>query len=151
MRTILITAGTSPLSRRIAKGLSNSAVYFAAADAGSFFDSENFRSIPSSTSSIFVHEILKVCLDLSIEVLIPLEKNEIKILSQQKTLFQEYGIEVLLPSLEELEGLKFAPNPNRTEYPELQINFSQRNSEMPPGVYVVTKEGELALCCVPNK
>lgn len=148
MRNILITSGVSALAQRVSKLLPECQLFFADANAISFLKGEKYRAIPSSNKSAFVHEVLKLCLDLSIDTLIPLGANELLPLAKSSVLFEEYGITLLLPTTEELSTIQKVENPNRQDYPELVIHSGADVDLKTKGVFALKENGEWGLCCV---
>ncbi|WP_423148136.1 hypothetical protein [Rubrolithibacter danxiaensis] len=65
----------------------------------------SFIKIPGAHSNTFVHEMLKICLDNSIERVYPLLKQEIKALADAIQLFEEYGIELMIPAKDQIAEL----------------------------------------------
>ena len=101
---VLITAGLSPEAYRLQRILDIKDVVFA--DVRTIPKIPNSRSIvlPPHTSSSFVHEMLKSCLDLGITRVYPLNLGEVIELSKARTLFSEYNIFLIIPSDNWLES-----------------------------------------------
>ena len=95
---VLITAGLSPEAYRLQRILDIKDVVFA--DVSTIPKIPNSRSIvlPPHTSSSFVHEMLKSCLDLGVTRVYPLNLGEVIELSKARTLFSEYNIFLIIPS-----------------------------------------------------
>lgn len=95
---VLITAGLSPEAYRLQRILDIKDVVFA--DVSTIPKIPNSLSIvlPPHTSSSFVHEMLKSCLDLGITRVYPLNLGEVIELSKARTLFSEYNIFLIIPS-----------------------------------------------------
>lgn len=147
MKNILITSGVSALSQRVAKLLPECHLFFADANSVSFLKGEKYRAIPSSDKSAYVHEVLKVCLDLSIDILIPLGVKELMPLAKSKVLFEEYGITLLLPEVEELTHMQTIVNPNRLDYPEVKVHLDTCVESKMKGVFALKPDGQWGLCC----
>lgn len=64
--------------------------------------------IPAGSSPSFAHELLTICLDKEIVRVYPLRKDEVKPLSESMTLFAEYGIRVMVPSLDAIASLEMS-------------------------------------------
>ena len=100
MSTILLTYGTRPIAQRIAKLLSaQHKLILATNEEVPSVLANTYKSIPNPANPVFAHEMLKLCLDQGIDILLPLGEAEIEILSGSTILFEEYGISVVFPSL----------------------------------------------------
>ncbi len=112
---LLMTQGTSPFAQRVAKLLpAGHAVRFAAAILPeALLHTGNYLAIPRADVPAFVHELLKACLDGQVEALLPLGAAELHPLAGARQLFAEYGIDVWVPSVGELDGLAVIANPPR--------------------------------------
>lgn len=146
MNKVLITGGFSALAQRVAKTLENEKVIFADSNAMPTLFKNKFVQIPDVQKVSFVHELLTLCLDLSIDYLIPLRNKEIIALVTSKLLFEEYGITLCLPDKNELNNLDIVIDPNRKAYPELIVNTDTNGLIPMLGVFVPTKEKSVALC-----
>ena len=95
---VLVTAGLSPEAYRLQRILDFKDVVFS--DESALPQIPNSRSIvlPPHTSSSFVHEMLKSCLDLGITRVYPLNLGEVMELAKARTLFSEYDIFLIIPS-----------------------------------------------------
>ncbi|MCL7988136.1 hypothetical protein M8998_09330 [Sphingobacterium sp. lm-10] len=100
MPTILLTYGTRPIAQRIAKALSpHHSIVLASNEEIPTVLSNTYKSIPNPANPVFAHEILKLCLDKNIDLVLPLGVAEIEVLSASIILFEEYGITILRPSI----------------------------------------------------
>ncbi|RXF71012.1 hypothetical protein [Arcticibacter tournemirensis] len=72
-----------------------------------------FIKISQGSSPSFAHELLGICLDQQIVRVFPLRKEEVKALAESRTLFFEYGIEVIVPALPLLEKMEMKSGPGR--------------------------------------
>jgi len=120
-KKILITYGTRPFGQRIVQLLSDQfSVQLASCEdvPDLFVKSGRVKVIPRGMNPTYAHELLKVCLDLEVTFVLPLGKSEVATLAQSSVLFEEYGIQVLLPSKELLNEIFVIENPGR----ELQID-----------------------------
>ena len=99
MNKILITYGTQPFAQRVGRLLSSAftVVYASSELFPDLLLKQSHHRIPRGSHTSFAHEILKLCLDQGIEVLLPLGKMEVKSIHEARVLFEEYGISVLLP------------------------------------------------------
>lgn len=150
MINVLITSGTSAFSQRVAKMLPNCRHFFADSSAipAPLLNTGKYKSIPNAEKNTYVHEVLKVCLDLAIDMLIPLGKDEILPLANSEMLFTEYGVTLLLPPVELLEDFSIVVNPSRSDYPEVFINAKDDQHYPSKGVFVMDETKGLLLCCV---
>lgn len=79
---------------------------------------ENGRyfKIPKPAETTFVHELLKIALDLQADAILPLSILEIQRMSLETKLFEEYGINIHLPAAAgngESEEVEVMVNPPR--------------------------------------
>ena len=150
MERILITSGNSAFSQRVAKLFPEMDLFFADSKPipTPFVKSGKYISIPSPEKASFVHEVLKVCLDLSIDKLLPLNDSELMPLAKSSALFEEYGIMILVPEVERLKNIPKIINPTRATCPELIVKHPTLNDQGISGVFKTGTEGELILCCL---
>lgn len=148
MNKVLITGGLSALAQRVAKNFENEHVFFADSNAMPTLFKNKFVRIPDVQKVSFVHELLALCLDLSIKYLIPLKNKEILALITSKSLFEEYGIILCLPEKNELAKLDVIIEPSRSAYPDLIVNTDANGPVSMLGVYVTIKGEDVALCSV---
>lgn len=100
MSTILLTYGTRPIAQRIAKALRlHHTIVLATHEEIPSVLSHTYKSIPNPANPVFAHEMLKLCLDLNIDLIVPLGAAEIEVLRESVILLEEYGISVVSPSL----------------------------------------------------
>lgn len=74
---------------------------------------KNFQVVPKADNSTFAHEVLKLCLDLGVDYVVPLSVAEIYSLHEARVLFGEYGILALVPEV--LEGVHIAERLDATQ------------------------------------
>lgn len=99
MPSILVTYGTRPLAQRLAKFVGDRySIVPATSEEVPSVLSERFRLIPNAKNPVYTHEILKVCLDLGVEYVLPIHTDEIHVLRETRVLFEEYGISLLIPA-----------------------------------------------------
>jgi len=155
---ILITHGIRPFAQRVARQLSGERrVVFGTADElpDVLLNSGKYISLPNASSSAFVHEMLKVCLDHPIATVIPLGKLELARLLEAKILFDEYGIQLLLPQRQVMDKLMIIENPP-TQLPLIILEKgsvitgdSRQWDAALSGVFTPSDSGdEMALCCI---
>lgn len=95
---VLITCGLSPEAYRLQRILNTEDIVFADKTSLPLFSSKPSFVLPACTSSSFVHEMLKSCLDHKITHVYPLNKGEILELSKARDLFLEYDIILMIPT-----------------------------------------------------
>lgn len=96
--TILVTEGTSASTQRLAKQLlALWSVHFASADSVPqvLLRTHKYHQLPAITSDVFIHELLKLSLDLEVGYILPLHPDEKRVLHHSIQLFKEYGVEIL--------------------------------------------------------
>lgn len=112
---ILITSGTTVFAQRMAKYFPTFDVVFAANDSISSFllHTGKYFYLPSADDSTYIHELLKLALDKQIDVILPLGLAEAEILSGSKTLFEEYGVAVLVSEPSYIQQTPYLLDPPR--------------------------------------
>lgn len=100
---VLITAGLSQEAYRLKRILNINEVVFADESPLPQIPGGKSLIIPPHTSVSFVHEVLKACLDLHITKVYPLKFGEVIELSKARSLFLEYNIALIIPSVEWLK------------------------------------------------
>lgn len=159
MGSILITQGTRPFAQRVARQLpAGQRIVFGAADEMPevLLQSGNYIRLPNARSSAFAHEMLKICLDRQLTKLIPLGKQELGRLMEAKVLFEEYGMQLLLPERHAMETLMVIENPP-AQLPVMVLenglpigdHTASRMDAALSGVFTQSDSGdEIALCCI---
>jgi|GEM_PF-1174706 len=125
MSNVLITGATDALSQRIVRNLQQGyVIYFADAQPipEVMLKSGKYFQIQQAMLPAFAHELLSLALDKEIELIIPLREKEIAVLSSCKILFEEYGINLVVPSALELAELSFIVNPPASLTPSVWLN-----------------------------
>lgn len=115
-----------------------------------------YITTPSADSPSFNHEMLKTGISNETDLIIPLRKAEINQLAGCKDLFEEYGIQLLVPSREFLKLLEFIINPSKELNPTILINGKMIDGksvfaglEKESGICIVSDSGnELFFCCL---
>lgn len=54
-------------------------------------------NLPNPASNSYSHRVLTLCLDRNINIIYPLRKEEQALLKEAGQLFEEYGIEIIIP------------------------------------------------------
>lgn len=110
---MLITQGMHPLAQRLSKRLGSWQPVFGI--DGEFplalANNEKYMQLPTAAAVAYEHQLLKICLDRGIDLLLPLGKTEQELLSNTKRLFEEYGIAVAVVEPELLASIGVAENP----------------------------------------
>jgi hypothetical protein len=150
MNNILITSGMSAFAQRAAELFPESNIFFADSNPipSVFLNSQKYRAIPSPEKASFIHELLKLCLDLSILKLLPLSDEELIPLAKNRLLFEEYGILILVPDLEYLETIPKLLNPTRTNCPKITLKELPFEKQGVFGVFKDDGKERLTLCCL---
>lgn len=151
MERVLITSGISAFSQRVAKLFPDGELFFADSSPipAPFIKSGKHIPIPSPEKATFIHEVLKICLDLSITKLLPLKEGELMPLAKSIALFEEYGVSILVPSVESLNTISKVINPTRVNCPEIIVKQqAMHNEQNISGIFKKWDEGEIILCCL---
>lgn len=156
---VLITHGIRPFAQRIARTLPEAyRPFFGSAEdiPSVLLNRDNFLRIPQVNEPVFIHEVLKRCLDNGIVSVIPLGIDELYPLAEARPLFSEYGIEIWVPDVTALAELPVIPNPSK-QLPLVLLcdgmaitdGNRDRRFEGLSGVFTPSDSGdELALCCI---
>jgi hypothetical protein len=93
---ILISCGMTPFAQKVGKSIKDFEVVFVSSDPLPLplQNHPQYRPLPAINSSIYVHEVLKLCLDLNAVAYLPLNLQEAKKLVDATLLFEEYGIRI---------------------------------------------------------
>src|SRR5690554_4317281 len=110
---LLITQGLSPFAQRVSKCFEDTKVIFASGDPipEVLLKNGKYRQIPAVTHPSFVHELLKCALDVQATQVLPLGREEVFALSSVRPLFDEYGVQLLVPKYTLLAELEILENP----------------------------------------
>lgn len=156
---VLITQGTRPFAQRVGKLLPDGPrVLFGSSDEvpDVLVQTGNYLQFPKAGSPAFVHRVLKICLDMEVETLLPLGANELYPMAEARQLFAEYGIDVWVPTIPQLAGLPVLENPPR-QLPLMVLrngtvlnrDGNSNRYDTLSGVFTPSDAGdELALCCI---
>ena len=150
MNNILITSGTSAFTQRVAELFPKSNIIFADSKPipSLFLTNGKYIVIPSPQKASFVHEMLALCLDLSIHKLLPLNEEELIPLAKNRLLFEEYEITVLVPDVESLKNIPKLINPTRADCPKIILREPKAYEKGVFGVFKAVENEELTLCCL---
>lgn len=97
---ILITGGKSARTLKLLKAFADHEIVLA--DYGDIpaFASANYKFITlGEVNDAIAHNILNICLDYSIDMVLPVHEFEINPIAKSAVLFQEFNISVLLPEV----------------------------------------------------
>lgn len=99
MDKILISFGTRPLAQRVGQLLQPhfQLVYATAESFPAVLKQQGYQVLPEATAATYAHELLKLCLDLGIQYVLPLGALELEPLHEARLLLEEYGITLLVP------------------------------------------------------
>ncbi|MFD0941674.1 ATP-grasp domain-containing protein [Pedobacter boryungensis] len=102
---ILITGGKSATALKLIKAFGNYQVVLADYAEVPTFTSKAYSliSLGIKNEDTLAHTLLNKCLDEGIDLLLPIHHFEIEAVAKAKTLFNEFNIQLLLPSQEELD------------------------------------------------
>lgn len=103
---ILITGGKSAIALKISKAFDRKKVVFADYGEIPAFVSENFqfKSLGIKNEETLAHTLLSFCLDHAIDAILPLHELEITEVAKASLLFNEFGIDLLLPAAQNIAG-----------------------------------------------
>lgn len=97
---ILITGGKSATTLKLLKAFEGEEIVLADYGEIPSFTSSNYKFITlGEVNDAIAHNILNICLDYGIDVILPVHEFEINPIAKSKVLFQEFNIEVLLPEV----------------------------------------------------
>lgn len=124
---VLITGGKSAQALKLLKAFEGHEIVLADYGETPSFTSSSytFLALGEANESI-AHNLLNVCLDHNIDCVLPLHEFEILPMAKSTVLFEEFQIQILLPSVTEI-----------TQY------FYPQDDIQPGMDWVVFKEGEL--------
>jgi hypothetical protein len=97
---ILITGGKSAATLKLLKAFEGHEIILA--DYGDIpsFTSAQYKFITlGEVNDSIAHNVLNLCLDYGIEMVLPVHEFEINPIAKSKVLFEEFNIEVLLPEV----------------------------------------------------
>ena len=134
---VLITGAATAQAYQLQRHLDNTTAIVLAdsAELPQLPGSVQFQKIPAATSPSFAHLLLTICLDLDIQTIYPLRKNEIRALAESRQLFDEYGITVLVPQKQLIENLLSKGFKGR-------IVINDKDNEMPRGIFTTDDSGK---------
>jgi len=156
---VLITQGMRPFAQRVAKLLpvTYTPLFGSAEDVPDVLITQGkFLRIPPVNTPVFIHEVLKKCLDKEISAVIPLGIEELYPMAEARPLFSEYGIDIWVPDVAELANLPIIENPPKqlslivlAEGRAINGGGLDKVGEGVSGIFTRSDSGdELALCCI---
>lgn len=103
----MITGAVTAQAHQLQRYLDNKAtVIFAdSVELPQVLQGSSFVKIPPGVSATFAHMLLTICLDLNVDEVYPLRKDELKALAEARQLFDEYAIKVMVPPKALIDGL----------------------------------------------
>lgn len=98
MEKHVITGATTAQAQRLAKNLEGQEVYLTDYNPipQVLLKSGRFLQLSLNENNTYVHELLKVCLDVQASYLHIIRPQERDLIQGQEVLFEEYGIQVLI-------------------------------------------------------
>jgi hypothetical protein len=97
---ILITGGKSATTLKLLKAFEGNEIVLADYGEIPAFTSANYKFITlGEVNDAIAHNILNICLDYGIDMILPVHEFEINPIAKSKVLFQEFNIQVLLPEV----------------------------------------------------
>ncbi len=112
MKKLLLTCATRSFSMRVAQQLSEKfELLLATSDEVPAVFGNRYHKIPKGVNPTYAHEMLKMALDLECSYILPMGLDEVQTLGASLLLFEEYGIQVLCPSMGDLADLTVLENP----------------------------------------
>src|SRR5690606_6338360 len=155
MEKILLTFGTRPFAQRLGNMLSSqyTCYYGSSEPFPDLLLRQRYSRIPTAANPVFVHEVLKTCLDKGCTFVLPLGETELGPLAEARVLFEEYGIAVLVP--QDWEHMAVLSDPRE----EVDVRILRGGIDMITGrsaaadgfsgvVVLSDSEEELAICIV---
>ncbi len=96
---ILITGGKTLTALKLIQAFANSEIILGDYGEVPLISSETYRfaGLDLWNEEIVAHHLLTKCLDLGVDALLPLYEGEVVAVVKSLLLFQEYGINVLVP------------------------------------------------------
>ena len=114
MQKLLITFGTRPLAIRLSKLMqAKYEVLHSTSEEVPSVLKDKYLNIPTGTNPIFSHEVLKLALDLDVQMILPLGATEVQAISESIQLFEEYGIRIICPAKNELLAIDVLFEPTK--------------------------------------
>lgn len=136
MESVLVTCATRPFGMRVATLLSEKfEIKKATSDDVPSVLKSQYVSIPKGLNPVFAHELLKTCIEMQCTYVLPLAIEEIKVIAESIVLFEEYGIQVLSPSLAQLADLEMIQNAPK----DMSLNLIYNGKDLLSGIEVDSK------------
>jgi hypothetical protein len=97
---ILITGGKSAATMKLLKAFEGQEIILADYGEIPAFSSSSYKFVTlGEINDTIAHNILNVCLDHQVDMLLPLHEFEINPLAKAAVLFEEFNIELLIPDV----------------------------------------------------
>ncbi len=138
---VLITAGLSQEAYRLKRILDNAEVVFADSSPLPQIPGTKSLVLPPYTSSSFVHEVLKACLDLGITKVYPLKSGEVRELAKARLLFAEYQVTLILPSDEWLRNNEVTGAPRDAAITVVEDGIAVAGTDLPEPLSINKETG----------
>lgn len=146
---ILITGAANPQAYQVKKLFTGEHVLVLgdSMDLPEFMlKTKTMLKLPAVDSASFAHEVLTLCLDEQIDLLVPLRQAELLPLAKARILFEEYGIALVVPSLVRIESMSACSSPEGEIY--VQYFADNENGSMSSenyGVFAKNNDGSLCI------
>ena len=154
---ILITGGKTATALKITKAFEDTEIILADYGAMPAIKSTAYslESIGEWNQEILAHHLLTKCLDYGVDKLLPLYESEIVAIAKSLTLFDEFGIQVLVPenpSINQRKSKDWCLFENgKLIYTSAKFDFENADSIHLNGAYFFDVEkGKLELVSIPN-
>ncbi len=157
---ILLTGAMHAFAQRIGRAFADRRIFYGDSHPipASLLKTANYVQLPAPGDSVFLHEYLRFALDLGVEWILPLRQSELLMLSENNTLFNEYGVKLLIGHPSELESAEFMLSPPGGVNPVILYNGCSLqsgekvagNADGLSGVFIVADDGAYYPCCIPS-
>lgn len=115
---ILLTGGKSAVALKLLKAFTKYKVVLADYGEVPLFATKDYQLISLGTKNeeVLAHTLLNNCLNEGVDAILPIHSFEIEALAKAEVLFNEFNIEVLLPSVFELNTYFKSAEVNKGEH-----------------------------------
>jgi hypothetical protein len=133
---ILITGGKSAGALKLLKAFKNDEVVLADYGDVPVFSATSYQfiSLGQKNEDTLAHTLLNHCLDNQVEIILPIHAFEIEPLAKAEILFNEFNVDILLPSMNAYEGYMNVgvSKANWVIYQKGAVRFSTQEAEEIP-------------------
>ncbi|MDQ8005747.1 MAG: hypothetical protein REI64_13160 [Pedobacter sp.] len=154
---ILITGGKTATALKLVKAFEGSEVVLG--DYGAMpsitTSAYSFVELGDWNADVLAHNLLTKCLDYGIDMLVSLYEAEINAMAKSLVLFEEFGLNVLLPANPQYKSIKVTDwlvfDNGKLLYSSRENNLNLTEQATLNGVYNIDAETkELNLVSIPN-